>query len=185
MKNTVLIFTALFLLFFSVSADTKSADMARIHVVANSDSEEDIEVKMKIADEIFRILKNEKFDSIESIEKGLKKRICEIERRSRDILTENGFNYGVKAEIGIRSFDKKSLGNSSFHEGEYTALVVTLGEGKGHNWWSVLFPDLSFEASLAIGEDGRYGKTVITNGGGVVKFRCLLFDICKFLVDKA
>lgn len=185
MKNKILIFTALVLLLFSVGANTSSSDVARIHVIANSDSEEDVEIKMTIASEISEMLKNEKLDSLESIQSCLEGKLPEIECRSREILKQSGFEYGVKANVGIHSFDKKSIGNSAFPAGEYTALTVVLGEGKGHNWWSVIFPDVSFEASLAMGEDGRYGKTVITDGGGIVKIRCLLFDICKFFVDKA
>ena len=77
----------------------------------------------------------------------------------------------------MRHFDRKSLGSSSFPEGDYLALTVTLGEGKGHNWWSVMFPEITLGASLSLGEEGSVGKTVIMSDGGIVRIRSLLFDV--------
>lgn len=184
MKRIILIFFALLLVVFAVSADTSTADVARIHIIANSDSEEDIAIKMQVASAVAELLKNESFDTFESIENGLGARLDEITEKSLEILEENGVDYSATAEIGTRHFDKKTLGNSSFPEGDYLALVITLGEGRGHNWWSVIFPEVSLEASLALGEQGNRGKTVILGDDTIVKFRCLIFDLCNFILTK-
>lgn len=184
MKRNLLIFIALLLFAFGVSADTHTADVARIHVIANSDSDEDIYVKMKVAEEIKAILSDEKFDSMEDIKNGLEARIEKIVEAADRVLLENGADYSAAAEVGTKHFDKKSLGNSAFPEGDYTALTVTLGDGKGHNWWSVVFPDISLEASLSMGEEGSCGKTVIIGGDTVVKIRCLIFDLFNLLLTK-
>ncbi len=155
----------------------EAGEVARVHVIANSDSTEDIAIKMKVAEAVTELLKNERFDSLDSIEKGLSDRLDEIEEAVGDVLQEEGALYGSSAEVGVRHFDRKSLGNSSFPEGDYLALTVTLGEGKGHNWWSVMFPEITLGASLSLGEEGSVGKTVIMSDGGIVRIRSLIFDV--------
>lgn len=184
MRRFLLIFLALLLVIFAVSADTSNADVARIHVIANSDSEEDIAVKLKVAESVARLLSNKKFDSMQSIEEGLKESLSEITEISNKTLVDNGMDYFATAEVGVRHFDKKSLDGSGFPEGDYLALVVTLGEGKGHNWWSVMFPDVSLQASLAMGEEGSRGKSVVLGGKTIVKIRCLIFDLCNYVLTK-
>lgn len=184
MKYILPIFSALLLIAFAVCADAPDADVARIHVIANSDSEEDVALKMKVAEGITQLLCDGSFDSLESVGTGLEERLDEIVSVSNGILDQWGADYGSRAEVGVRYFDRQSLGTDAFPEGEYLALTVTLGEGKGHNWWSVIFPDVSLEASLALGEDGRFGKTVVSGSGAVVKIRCLIFDLCNFILTK-
>lgn len=171
-----------FVLLMVIIPKGETGEVARVHVVANSDSGEDIEIKMKVVGELTSLLKNEKFDSLDSIEKGLSDKLSKIEDRAISILEESGVTYGASAEVGVRHFDRKSLGSSSFPEGDYLALIVTLGEGKGHNWWSVIFPEISLEASLSLGEEGSGGKTVIMGDGTVVRIRSLLFDVFRRLL---
>lgn len=182
MKYILPLLLCMVLLICVFARDVETKDVARIHVVANSDSAKDIEVKMKVASEITKLLKNEKFESIDSIEKGLSKRLSEIEDKANSILEEEGFFYSALADVGVKYFDKKSLGNSAFPEGEYLALTVTLGQGKGHNWWSVLFPDIAFEASLAFGEEGTKAKSVVVGGGNIIRIRSFLVDMFHRLV---
>ena len=177
MKYLFIVFLTLILLIFSFANKDAIPDVARIHVVANSDSARDIEIKMEVAKEISRLIGEESFDSTEKIGEGLKKRLPEIEKTAMQVLEKSSADYGAVAEVGVRYFDKKSLGNSSFPKGEYTALIITLGKGEGHNWWSVIFPDLSFKASLASGEEGGKGKTVVIGGDTVVKLRCFLREL--------
>ncbi len=184
MKKILLIFTAFLLVIFACLTDTENADLARIHVIANSDSAEDVEAKMRVSDAVTQLLKKETFDSMESIESGLNERLDKIISTSDRILKECGMNYVSSAHVGVRYFDKKTLGNSSFPPGDYLALTVTLGEGMGHNWWSVIFPDVSLEASLAMGEQGSVGKTVILGNSSIVKIRCLFFDFYNYILTK-
>ncbi len=181
----ILFVTSVLLILLAAAPDVPSADMARIHVVANSDSEADIAIKMKVADGVSELLKNEKFESLESIRKGLESRLGEIESECNRILGGLSAGYTASVSLDVRYFDKKSLGNSMFSEGEYLALVVTLGSGGGHNWWSVIFPDVSLEASLALGEEGSAGKSIVIGGESIVKIRCLIFDLYKFILTKA
>ena len=177
MKYLNFVLLATTFLIFAFGAKDTPPDVARIHVIANSDSTRDIEIKMEVAGEISRLIEEESFDSTEKIREYLEKKLPKIEEITMDILEKNSVGYGAAAEVEVRYFDKKSLGNSSFPEGEYTALIITLGEGEGHNWWSVIFPDLSFRASLASGEEGGKGKTIVVGGNTVVKLRCFLREL--------
>lgn len=177
MKYLVIILLTLTLLIFAFTDKDTIPDVARIHVVANSDSARDIEIKMEVAKAVSTLIGEENFDSTEEIGESLKKRLPEIEETALNILQNFSADYGAAAEVGIRFFDKKTLGNATFPEGEYTALIITLGEGGGYNWWSVIFPDLSFKASLASGEEGGKGKSVVIGGDTVVKLRCFLREL--------
>lgn len=177
MKYILIAFLIFTLLIFAFNDKDTIPDVARIHVVANSDSERDIEIKMEVAKEISNLIGEDSFDSTEKIGEGLKKRLPEIEKKTMDVLEKYLADYAAVAEVGKRYFDKKTLGNGAFPEGEYTALIITLGEGGGHNWWSVIFPDLSLKASLASGEEGGKGKTVVIGGDTVVRLRCFLREL--------
>ena len=168
------------LLIFAFNNTSKECDLARIHIIANSDSKEDIALKMKVSDSVAKLLEKEKFNDIESLEKGLEEKLPEIIDIAEKTVKSEAYEYEVKGEVGTRYFEKKELSGSMLPEGEYLSLIITLGEGKGHNWWSVLFPDVTFGASLALGEEGKGGKTVFFEGIGLVKIRSLLLDIFRY-----
>lgn len=68
--------------------------------------------------------------------------LSEIEDTAERIIRENGYDYSVKAELGVRWIPQKTYGNVIFPSGNYEALNITIGAGKGQNWWCVLFPPL-------------------------------------------
>lgn len=174
---------ALLLLIFAFLNDS-APDMARIHVVANSDSKRDISVKMKVAESVAELLGEENFDSLEDMGTALEGKAEEIRALADSILSSEGMDYSSRVEVGIRHFDRRTLGNSAIPEGDYLALTVTLGNGMGHNWWSVMYPDVSFKASLSMGEEGGVSKTVLVGGNTIVKIRCLILDLFYFFIDK-
>lgn len=121
-------------------------EVLRFHIPANSDSEEDQKIKLQIRDRILEVSKNEgwfsdcknKENAIEETEKHMK----EIKEIADSMLDENGFGYDSEVEICDMKFNERTYGEYTFPEGEYTALRITLGEGKGHNWWCVMYPDM-------------------------------------------
>ena len=183
-KILPILFVPIFILIFFFAPESECADVARIHVIANSDSEEDISVKMRVAEAVSELLRDKKFDDMKKLEEGLRESLPEITAVCNKTLRESGMEYSAEAEVGVRNFKKTSLGTDSFPEGDYLSLVVTLGGGNGHNWWSVLLPDISFEASMASGEDGRWGKTVVLGDGRIVKIRSVVYDIFKLMLTK-
>lgn len=158
--------------------------MARIHVFANSDSESDLAVKMKVAEEIAELLGDERLDSIDDIAAYLEERSEDVRALADSILVSEGMNYSSQVEVGVRHFDRRTLGSSAFPEGDYLAILVTLGEGRGRNWWSVLYPKVSLSASLSMGEEEGFSRTVVAGGDTIVKIRCLILDLFNFMLTK-
>ena len=120
--------------------------LIRFHVIANSDTEEDQELKLKVRDEVISYLqpKLENSNSIEESEKIIKKEYDNLQEISRDTILANGYEYDVKVGIEYSNFPTKQYSNVILPAGEYKALKVVIGEGKGKNWWCVMFPPLCF-----------------------------------------
>ena len=118
----------------------------RFHVLANSDSEEDQALKMKVKEEIITYMKQElpESDSVETTKKWARENLSQIEEVAERIIAEEGYEYPVKAEVTTCDFPDKSYGDITFPAGEYEALRIEIGQAKGQNWWCVLYPNLCF-----------------------------------------
>lgn len=123
-----------------------SESILRLHVVANSDSEEDQSLKRQIRDDILVYMKeNMKKDStLEESKEYVKEHLSDIEKIAMDNINKKGMAYGVKAFLGDFDFPTKVYGDIALPSGNYQALRVVLGNGSGANWWCVLFPPLCF-----------------------------------------
>lgn len=126
----------------------------RLHVVANSDSEADQKLKLKVRDEVIsRVGDASGKDSIKESREWLESQLDDLEKAAESVIHENGCNYSAAAELGVRWIPEKSYGDMYFPAGNYEALTITLGKGEGENWWCVLFPPLCLitedEAELA------------------------------------
>ena len=67
-----------------------------------------------------------------------------IEKEAERVISEEGYDYPVRAELAVVDFPEKTYGNYTFPAGKYEALEVVIGEGKGQNWWCVMYPNLCF-----------------------------------------
>lgn len=129
----------------------------RFHVKAESNSEEDQLLKLKVRDAVLEEINNELISetvsafkgdgnsaklSIEETRAALLEFIPEIEKTAKRVIEEEGFDYDVRAELDVTWIPKKTYGEVVFPAGNYEALTITIGEGKGDNWWCVLFPPL-------------------------------------------
>lgn len=127
-----------------------SADLAdsliRFHVLANSDSHEDQTIKHMVRDEVLRevVPHIQASRSLEQTRQIIQEKKGELIRRAEEVLRRNGKDYGVTAALGKYSFPTKYYGDFSLPAGEYEAFRMVLGEGKGANWWCVMFPPLCF-----------------------------------------
>ena len=170
--------------YFSASAQTVKDDVVRLHILANSDSEADQEVKLKVRDALLKT-------NAAILEKGVTtKNAQRYFEESKDVLLntaektlkENGFDYSVKIALGTEYYKTREYGGLTFPAGQYTSLKVILGEGEGKNWWCVMFPPLCVPAAEGVQTDGEKavdylsesGEKVI-NGGNkyVIKFKFL------------
>ncbi len=127
-----------------------ASQVLRFHVLANSDSEEDQNLKMKVKEQVIAYMKRElpQSDSLETTKLWAKTHLEEIETVSKQVIRKEGYLYSVKAEVTNSSFPDKSYGDVTFPAGEYEALRIEIGEAKGQNWWCVLYPNLCFIDSV-------------------------------------
>lgn len=133
---------------FSANCSEVYGEVLRLHIPANSDSEEDQAIKLAVRD----LLLEEYGDRL-SGDGGLDEALAraeellpEIERTASDFLRENGFGYGAKAELVDMRFTTREYDRLILPAGNYKALRVTLGSGEGQNWWCVIFPQLCLPA---------------------------------------
>ena len=125
---------------------TLSNNIFRLHILANSDSEEDQALKLKVRDAILQYMEtlNTANQDKQSVIELSKNHIEDFKTIAKKIIQENGYNYSVSAEIGNFYFPTKYYGNISLPAGDYDALKIEIGDAKGQNWWCSLFPPLCF-----------------------------------------
>lgn len=131
-------------------AQTTSSDIAqsvfRLHVIANSNSDEDQNLKYKVRDSLLKYMNNlcnncsSKEEAIEIVTNHQE----EFKNIALQTIYNEGFSYNVNIEIGNFEFPTKQYGDISLPAGFYDALKVEIGEAKGRNWWCVMFPSLCF-----------------------------------------
>lgn len=115
----------------------------RLHVVANSDSAEDQNLKLKVRDAVIEeVGKLEDSKDIDESRETLISHLDDLTETANKVIRENGYNYKASAELGVRWIPEKTYGDMYFPAGNYEALTITLGKGEGQNWWCVLFPPL-------------------------------------------
>lgn len=123
-----------------------SHKIIRFHVIANSDSDADQALKLKVKEAVVNytseLLCNSK--SISETEDLLSAHTTDIISIANSVITENGYDYPVTAEITDTYFPTKSYGSYTFPPGTYRAFQIKIGEAKGKNWWCVLYPPLCF-----------------------------------------
>ena len=144
-----------------------SQDILRFHVLANSDSQADQSVKLKVRDEIGRYMKGNmgQVENLKECIKETEEKLPEITRIAEEVLKREGFSYPASARVGTVDFPEKQYGSYTFPGGSYKALQITLGEGEGHNWWCVMYPNMCFAGSVyeVVEEDAkRELKAVLT-----------------------
>ncbi len=131
----------------------------RFHVLANSDGQEDQKVKEQVRDAVGTLLQPElsKAKSLEDSRRIIQENMAEITTAAKEVLYENGFDYEARAYLTHTYFPEKTYGDYTFPEGEYEALEIVLGQGKGHNWWCVLYPNMCFRGSVfeIVNEDAK------------------------------
>ena len=116
----------------------------RFRVIANSNTEEDQKEKLEVKDalekEVFKDIKNT--TNIEDVRTIISSNISKYRNLIENTLTLNNRNTTFTITFGQNYFPKKTYSGIIYNEGNYESLVVSLGEGKGNNWWCVLFPPL-------------------------------------------
>lgn len=121
-------------------------EVLRLHVVANSDSETDQALKLKVKETIVTYLRGVMSDAstVEEAREEVQKRLPEIEEIAREKMQVEGYNYEADASLTECYFPVKEYGDLTFPAGDYEALKVNIGKSAGKNWWCVMYPTLCF-----------------------------------------
>ena len=180
LKSTVIAFvlTVIFSMIpFSAQCKNVSDNVFRLHILANSDSETDQNLKLCVRDKVLEytecLYKNA--DNLQNAEQLTKESLQDIANVAQREVLDNGYSYQVKAEVRKIHFDTRCYENVTMPSGDYEALRITIGEGKGHNWWCVMYPSLCVGAATNYEElkdkttDNEY--KMMTDGGYDVQFK--------------
>lgn len=165
---------------FDSKCDKVRNEVLRLHILANSDSDEDQCVKLLVRDallssgkEIFSGAAN-----VKNAEESLKNQKRELVEKANKVLAENGFDYKAKIYLAEEFFTTRQYENFTLPAGEYLALKVILGKGEGHNWWCVMYPPLCIPAAsedveldVMLGDDGA--KIIDSGNRYIVKFKII------------
>lgn len=144
------IFSVLFsFLGFETRCESISNKVFRLHIIANSDSEEDQSLKLKVRDRVLRDFGSEFSETkdLVSAEKITKENLDIIKNLVQDEILKNGYDYSVKIRVVRMKFNTRTYENITLPSGYYDALRITIGEGKGKNWWCVMFPPMCLPAA--------------------------------------
>ena len=182
----LLLGTAVFLLTGAWALNTQRdlADrVVRLHVLANSDSEEDQALKLLVRDVVLERATAllEQTESRAEAEALLRESLPELETIAEETVRANGYSYAVTAELEDTSFPTKEYDGFSLPAGEYLALRILIGEGVGQNWWCVVFPPLCTAASADVPEtalaagftEDQVGLMTEEDIGYVLKFKAV------------
>ena len=155
MKNlltitALILFIVVFLGLMPVHGEAEVYDsVLRLHVLANSDSDEDQALKLKVRDSILNatapIIQNCK--TREDAAAAITVASPTLLAAARETIASEGFEYDVQIELSEESYPTRSYESFCFPRGEYLSLRVMIGEASGANWWCVLFPPLCLSAA--------------------------------------
>lgn len=139
------------------SEQIEKDSLIRIHVLANSDSQADQQLKLQVKDAVVGYLQPqlEQSQSIEESRQIIQDQLPQIAQTATNTLRQAGSSYDVTLQYGHFDFPVKYYGSFSLPAGNYEALRILIGQGKGQNWWCVLFPPMCFTDSN-VSTSGKY-----------------------------
>lgn len=121
----------------------------RLHVLANSDSEQDQALKLKVRDRILAESAGmlDSISNLKEAESAVKSRIPQLKAAAADEIKKQGYDYPVEVELTNMYFTTREYDEVTLPAGNYEALRVTIGKAEGHNWWCVIFPPMCLPAA--------------------------------------
>ena len=196
-KNVLILFI-LFTCFIFISihsyANTISNNLSnnffRLHILANSNSEYDQNLKLKVRDNIIEYMNTLTYSGITKAEaiEITKNNLDKFQNIAENTIKDAGYDYPVSVEIGNFYFPTKEYGNISLPAGNYDALRINIGSAEGQNWWCSLFPPLCFVdiSSGIIDEEAESNLkenlsseefAIITGNSETVKFKLKIIEV--------
>ncbi len=180
-KKTVVAFVAMIISMQLFSADyiktgaMYGGEIVRLHVIANSNSKEDQELKLKVRDAVLtvsdRIVKTKNSSDAAML---ILESVPEMEKQAKRVIAENGYDYNVQVVTGVFDFPARSYQNITLPKGKYSAVRVIIGEGAGENWWCVMFPPLCFTDKTTA---YMPAADAVINTAGEIKIKSKILEI--------
>lgn len=139
---------------FDASCSEIKREVLRLHVLANSNSDEDQQLKLLVRESVLEQSEyvfahsNNKDEALLSAKNNLEK----IVSSAQQTVYENGYDYTVTGEVSKSYFPQKEYDNFTLPAGYYDAVRIKIGKAEGKNWWCVLFPEVCLSASANLGE---------------------------------
>ena len=184
---SLIIINSFSFLSFSKQCDDIRNKLLRMHVFANSDSDADQELKLKVRDALL-IEGKEIFDGSVTADDATEKILPHLDRlktSAKKVIMENGYDYDVKITVQKEYFKTRTYDNQiTLPAGEYTAVKVVIGEGEGENWWCVMFPPMCLPAAkdeTEISDVLNSKEMTIVNNGKRYSFRFKFLEFCEEL----
>ena len=197
----ILLLMVLFLCYTSICAfsyatvvfDDISDSVFRLHIIANSDSKEDQDLKLLVRDNVLKYMKEISTDvsSKEEVISLMENHLDDFKNIAISTIRDNGFDYDVNLRIGKFDFPTKTYGDISLPSGMYDALRIEIGDAIGQNWWCVMFPTLCFvdvssgsldnnSKAVLEGSLNEEGFNLVSENNSKSKFK---FKIVEFFED--
>ena len=173
---------------FNAQCKNISGEVFRLHILANSDSESDQALKLKVRDKVLEYTESiySKANSKDEAERLTANNLQSIANTAKNEIAKNGYNYPVKAEIKHMYFNTRYYDKVTMPSGFYNALRITIGKGEGHNWWCVMYPSMCVGSSTDYNSlkentgDDEYN--IMTGNDYEFKFKAVEYfeKICSF-----
>lgn len=160
---------------FTAEESGSGSELFRIHIVANSNESIDSQIKYEIKDKFSSFLTPmlANCESKEDVQKIISDNLDNLKYIANSVLSLRGLNYDATINVGREFFPSRAYGEYVVESGEYDGITVTLGEGKGDNWWCVLFPPLCYYNSSS-----NYGNS------NEIVYKSKILEIIKQFFEK-
>lgn len=178
--------------FFSdgMALDELRGSVLRLHILAESDSDYDQNLKIKVRDALLESGILDGSENLEQAENTAREKLTEIVRISEDTLRKNDCYLPVSAEVTEMEFDERIYGDITMPAGNYEALRIKIGSASGHNWWCVMYPPLCVPVACEV-EDNPETASVffdekeldIVHNPQKYKVRFAIWDKLKSIFD--
>ena len=173
--NVIVFFMFVILMVYYISLyNDISKNLVRLHVISNSNSSEDIGVKFMVRDNILNNVR-EKIN-ISSKREDVLKALPEFEKSANNLLKKTGVDYGARVVYGEADIPRKEYNGIVLPAGDYKAIKVILGEGKGENWWCVAYPPLCFTESV-MGGISKEGEEILKVSMDYNSYKMITSDV--------
>ena len=151
------------------------SETLRLHIIANSDSDADQELKLKVRDAVLEAT-GELFAEVSGKTEAVaaaKFSANDIKAIAEDVIISEGFDYPVQVEVTEIWFETRNYDDFTLPAGDYDAVRIIIGEGEGKNWWCVMYPALCLPGAEEAIEKYEENSSFVYGNGYEIRFRII------------